>query len=254
MRQDAIDTAAFDVLAGGINWSVRAYCVSGERFRVYESMIQATALEAADTTPVRLASGRINHWTWIVRPVPLRDTTKPAGRMRDYPLGYASARAGWRYRAGCERSTVQGAVGAPQVTVQHSEVLAYVPPSFVQAAIGRGEDPALAVKWQRRFSPINSPLVVWSYELIDWSLQASGVDTRKGYAHARSGRAYTPASKHPAGSLAASIAELADAAKRVERRAAEVQAAKRQRERQERERQTAQAAKQIRYSPRLVRE
>jgi hypothetical protein len=254
MRQEAIDAAAFDVLSGGINWSARAYCVSGERLRAYESMVQAAAIQAADTMTVRLAAGRINHWPWIIRPVPQNDTTKPAGRMRDYPLGYASARGGWRYRAGCEQSTVQGAIGTPQVRIAHSETLAYVPPEVVAAAVASGENPAIAVKWARRYTAINSPVVIWSYEQVDWSLQASGINTRKGYSRERSGKSYSPSSKHPAKSLAESIVALAQAAKRIERRAADMQAAKRDRERRDRERQTAQAAKQLRYSPRLVRE
>jgi hypothetical protein len=249
LQNEAASAALWERLGDTLTVA-REHVISGARYRMYEALISAVALHAV-SAPVRLERGRVNHWQWDIRRVPQPVADKRERRAREYPLGYASARGAWRYRAGAERSTVAGAVGAPRVTVAHSELVAYVPPEVAASAAASGENEAVAVKWAMRYTALNSPLLIWTYETIDYSIQAAGINTRSGYTRERSGAVKTPS--EAASALVQSIRALAQAAKRVDRRAAVLQAAKRERERQERERSTARQAAELKRVPRLVR-
>jgi hypothetical protein len=138
-----------------------------------------------------------HHYHWVVRQAGRRQAGRQAtqGRMREYPLGYASARGGWHYRAGCERHAVQGYTGKVQVSIRYRDLLLYVPAEVQAAAIEAELSPAVAVRWHdaAKYRPeLASPAVIERSEPADFSLHAAGIDTGKGYAHARSGRAYDP--------------------------------------------------------------
>jgi hypothetical protein len=134
-----------------------------------------------------------HHYHWVSRAVrrTAGERQRQAGRMREYPLGYASARGAWRYRAGCERSAVAGYTGRVSVEVVTSEVTAFVDPAVQAAAVRFGVSPAAAVKWTQVDARMH-PVLTERRERIDYSLAASGINTGKGYSHERHGKAYDP--------------------------------------------------------------
>src|ERR1044072_472209 len=157
-----------------------------------------------------LSPAAVSHcYHWVVRrhghikdrgklrrlPVARQDSKRQ--RYRDYPLGYASARGGWRYRAGAERTAVQGYTGKVQPVIRHEVVTAYVDPAVQAAAIAAELDPAVAVKWHRadqsQADAIRQAAVRQDvYEPVDLSLQAAGINAGKGFARPRHGKVYDP--------------------------------------------------------------
>jgi hypothetical protein len=126
-----------------------------------------------------------HHYHWVSRAVrrTAGERQRQAGRMRDYPLGFASARGAWRYRAGY--------TGSVSVEVVTSEVTAFVDPAVQAAAVRFGVSPAAAVKWSQVDARMH-PVLTERRERIDYSLAASGINTGKGYTHERHGKAYDP--------------------------------------------------------------
>lgn len=170
-----------------------------------------------------IGSAAVSHcMAWVVRPV-RASAARPShpARYRAYPLGYASARGAWRYRSGAERSAVQGYTGSVQVTIRHSERLAFVDPKVQAEAVAHDVDPMLAVKWTQAADRSLAPFVVDTFEPVDFSLQASGINTGKGYSHERSGKAYDPRSfagkiAALAGKVRPELAVRAEAARQAE--------------------------------------
>jgi hypothetical protein len=223
---------------------------------------KAQAKALAIHREIALAASAVDSCEWISRA--FRSSLAPAKpvsclvRARQYPLGYASSRSGWSYRAGAERSTVAGAVSTVAVTVERRALTQYVSPERLAGS----PEPALALKWYgadyRQIGGALRPVitdvhVVTTQERADYSLAASGIDTASGFKSERSGPSYRAGS----GSLADTIYRLAAQARRhsakLARRASELAASQQARAASERAAIERRAERERALRPRLAR-